>query len=136
MHSFGSSNTTTAPNLTLSELRTLMGAIKAPTWAGFVVTPRTKARLAAEAKTTSSIPPTLAAYQGTDIFVKNNQTIECWAFKDRDLMRRYLNDQITEFDLMARALATPGKPAVVKQSLTTGNTEQGGSSAHVAGSGN
>jgi len=56
-----------------------------------------------------------AEFFGMKVFVKPGQKAQCWMIGDPEISRKYLNDEITEDDLIEMASRTDGKIAAAKE---------------------
>jgi hypothetical protein len=91
----------TSDKLTLATMAGLMAGIpKAPLWRACTATPEHVARLRAECQANSPSPlqaDDLVA--GIKLFAKPGQVASAWMFSDDKILRKYLDDELTELDL-------------------------------------
>ena len=66
----------------------------------FVVNQRTWDALNQHLSPTAHLDP-IARFAGAPLHLKHKQRVDCWAFTDLKLARRYLNDELPETDLVA-----------------------------------
>jgi hypothetical protein len=65
----------------------------------FVINQRTSDALNQHASPNAHLDP-ISKFTGIPIHCKPNQRVNCWAFSDPKLAHRYINDEITEKDLV------------------------------------
>jgi len=75
-----------------------------------VVSHRTKAQLDAQKLGVVKLRPE-AIFGSIEMYVKD-QAAACWAFTDREVMRKYLDGELSELDLMQLALGD--NPGILK----------------------
>lgn len=84
-------------HFTFATLAAVAAAIpKTPLWRHCALTPENFERLRHDPKFRSDRMP---AY-GIEIHVKHGQVADCWMFKDSKTLRKYLEGELTELDLI------------------------------------
>jgi hypothetical protein len=76
-----------------------------PVFRWFVVTPAARQVLRQQARPNhlGNAPELGGPFTGVQVYTKNDQHAPAWAFADETLLRRYLNGELTEIDLVIHA---------------------------------
>jgi hypothetical protein len=86
----------TTTRLTMASIKAAIASMPSPPkWTNCVAKPEHVARLSLEIPASKQTP-----LGGIRVWSKPNQVADCWMFSDEKILMRYLNDELTELDLM------------------------------------
>ena len=88
--------------LTMAAMMALLSTLPPPPqWTACTAKPAHVARLRAECQVKSPSPTPLGdTFAGIRLYEKPGQVVDVWMFSDDKVLRKYLNDELSELDLM------------------------------------